>query len=324
MTKPWPPTPRPPWPRPSGEHLVACASCCGTPLTCHGRARSAVNGRRTSWCSRTRRSRRALHELVRRAAERGGPAEGATRVRVSATEPAAYVSEPGQFADVIAEPRSPFRTTSTTASRRRGLTAASPILPPGRGAPRSRRRHRWQEPPSLASASAEAPRRAGPCDHRGPRATRGASRPGDVLGAPHHQPVVDRAVPRRGAVVATLGPCRATPRSSRESSVSPPCSACRASPRSRTARPSTSTAPPARFAAADRSALAQAWERPRRRRPSDRASGAGSPVAPTSSAETLNTVPARLASSVLSAVTTNSSSRPARRSTGWSRRWPAP
>jgi pyruvate,water dikinase len=48
-------------------------------------------------------ARRVLHELVRRAAERGGPADARLAFCVSATELAAYVAEPVHFAGVIAE-----------------------------------------------------------------------------------------------------------------------------------------------------------------------------------------------------------------------------
>lgn len=48
-------------------------------------------------------ARRVLHELVRRAAQRGGPAEVRLAFCVTATELAAFVAAPREFADVIAE-----------------------------------------------------------------------------------------------------------------------------------------------------------------------------------------------------------------------------
>lgn len=48
-------------------------------------------------------ARRVLHELIRRAAERGGPADVALAFCVTADELADFVARPHEFADVIAE-----------------------------------------------------------------------------------------------------------------------------------------------------------------------------------------------------------------------------
>ena len=190
-------------------------------------------------------ARRVLHELARRAAERGGPADVDLAFCVTASELADFVARPGRLRR-RSSPHAPSASaTSTSASPRRGSRGTSPIRPRGCGGqtPGRPRRSSGRRSTGIAVSGGHGvgtgPGHPRPCRPTRPRARR---RPR----LPDHRPVVDATVPRRRRG-RLRHRCRAEPRrrSSRASSASPPCSACRASPRSPTARCCTSTAPTA-------------------------------------------------------------------------------
>ena len=107
-------------------------------------------------------ARRVLHELVRRAAERGGPDDVRQAFCVTATELADFVARPTEFAEVIAEAGRPTALPRRRGSHHHGSTATSPTPPPGRCAPTPVPLRPPPAPRSPASASAAAAHRVPP------------------------------------------------------------------------------------------------------------------------------------------------------------------